>query len=570
MRHILSLSRFTELTLLLFTPALMADSISPYLDIEFDLKLNRDSGTYLSQQSYHLGLIQFNQLQFDLSEKTTSISMGIDENANNPITQAQSFKLTNWDNEYLPLLNNVPLNVSGKSLALSISDDEKHFVLATDKETVLFSSTGKRLWHHIETDTTISTLISVDKKFVISLFNNGVLRWLNYADGTSLFSLYISPETHDWIIWNPQGYYDTSSSFFNPLRFNTATSTKHSLAQLREQLFSPEKITDTLTGDNNPSNNISFSTQALPEVSFKVKDDLQVNICIRASQTSPHDTVIAFNGVTVSRNVAEPVNNEAKASSDCQFKTQTTLSRQNNINSIHVSAVSKRLSTRSKAAIIKTGYKSSHPVSDNTVIIIPRTSRHTKLASLFNNEHRIELPVNQAIQKLDNSVFDSFVLYLAADCNILENDISLHSRDGRYKIKLSQLSHQLQNVNIIDSLVAIDCVVTSNMVNTLTAKRHIYNFIADTGRSLIAQFITKEQLKSVREKQSALESVVIDALQGEADHDDDLLIDSAELLDYIKQNLPLKNFELSGDQGVFYIYKDRQNNFNLPIKLQAQ
>jgi len=553
---------------LLFAPALMAGSISPYLAAEFDLKLTNTSGIRLSQQSYRTEQIQFNQLQFDLTDKHISTATSIDENANSPVTQAQSFKLTNWDKEYLPLLNNVPLNINGKSLALSISDDEEHFVLASDKETVLFTSTGKRVWHHIETATTISTLISVDKKFVISLFSNGVLRWLNYADGTPLFSLFISPETRDWIIWTPQGYYDASSPFFNPLRFDTTSSASHSLSQLRDTLFSPENIALTLSAENRPTSGISNNELVLPEVSFKVKDEQQVDLCIKTLSSSPHDAMVAVNNVTFSRSVANPV--KANSRPDCQFEAQAKLLPQQTIYNISVSAVSKPSSTRSLPVTQSVEFRSSLPSSSRTAILIPHYSAKKKLPKLLNSGQRIQSPISQAIQKLNNTTYDAFILYLAADCNVVENDIDLFSGDGRNNIRLSQLSYVLQNVNIINSLIAIDCKIAADTVNTLATKRLLYNFIADTGRSTIAQFITKQQLALATKKQTILESVIIDALQGEADLDDDLSINSAELLDYINQNLPLKNFELTGYRGNFYIYKDLQNNFDLPLKKQAQ
>lgn len=567
MRHILKPFRLIKLTLLLFTPALMAGSISPYLAAEFDLKLTNTSEIHLSQQSYRPEQIQFNQLQFDLTDKHISITSSIDENANNPVTQAQSFKLTNWDNEYLPLLNNVPLNINGKSLALSISDDETHFILASDKETVLFSSTGQRLWHHLETSTTISTLISVDRKYVISLFSNGVLRWLNYADGTPLFSLYISPETRNWIIWSPQGYYDTSSPFFNPLRFDTTTSGSHSLSQLRDILFSPENIALTLSAENRPTSEILNKGPVFPEVSLKIKDEQRVDLCIKTMASSPHDAMFTVNGVTTSRSEANPVKENSRP--DCQFEAQAKLSPQQTINNISVSAVSKASSTRSLPVTQSVEFRSSLPSSSRTAILIPHYSAKKKLPKLLNSEQRIQPPISQALQKLNNTTYDAFILYLAADCNVIDNDIELLSADGLNNIRLSQLSFVLQNVNIINSLIAIDCTITSDTVNTLATKRLIYNFIADTGRTTIAQFITKQQLKLAPKKQTILESVIIDALQGEADLDDDLSIYSTELLDYINQNLPLKNFELTGDKGNFYIYKDLRNKFELPLTKQV-
>ena len=564
MRQILSPSRFIRLALLLFAPALLASPISPYLAAEFSLKLTNTSGIQLSQQNYQPWQIQFNQLQFNLIDKHISSAASIDENRNTPITQAQSFTLSNWENEYLPLLNNVPVKITGKSLALSISDDEKHFVLASDKETVLFSRSGKRLWHHAEVSTTISTLISVNKKYIISLFSNGVLRWLNYTDGKPLFSLYLSPETRDWIIWTPQGYFDTSSAFFNPLLFDTSTSVSNSLSQLREMLFSPEKITAALSIEGNQTYRIPENALMLPEASFKIKDGQSVDLCIKTPSSSVHDAIVAINGVTVSRKPA------VNTSSGCQFQTQVKLSTQDKIKNIRVTAVSQQTSTRSLPVTQSLNSKPEESSSRQTAFLIPQHSKQTKLIKLLNNNYKIQHPVKQSLERLNNAKFNAFILYLYGNCTLGENDIELVSRDGNENIKLSELSHRLQNVNIIDSLIAIECIVATNTANMLATKRLIYNFMADTGRSTIAQFITKEQLKLATSKQTILESVVSEALEGEADLNDDLSINSEELLDYITRNLPLKNFELTGDQGIYYIYNDQQNSFDIPLKKQAQ
>ena len=568
--YIYSFTKLIILSQIIWPTTTFASSPSPFLPTEFNHNIDSNSRAKLSLSAYSPDVIQLGELQFNLVERSINTINQDPANSFTAITEAQSFNVSHWKNEYLPLLNNIPLKLSGKSLALSISDDESHFIIASDKETVRFSNTGKRVWAYPETIPILATLISIDKKYVITQFSNGSVRWQRYSDGTPVFYLYISKQNRDWIIWSDNGYYDSSSPFFNPLQFKTTNDSRiYSLSQLRYLRFNPEIISSIVADNTDSADQVTNTEIDFPDISFTINSSNNVQACIQSNEQTSFEALIAFNGVTTQRTSVHRASSELEL--NCPYQFQTVLPRSEQIRKIGIWAVAKKsqLSTPLDEKSIAT--TSTEAASNNTAVLaLNSLNKSADFTSLLNAYHKPVVTMTnlrQLFNTLNKKPVDSFVFYLAARCEIEANEILFLSERENTFLKLSELKNTLQQLSPLRSLIAIDCSVTNNDLKKSQIKKLIHNFIADTGRSFIGHFISREQSQLIKKKKSILQTTLLEALGEEADEDDDLSINSIELINYVEQNLHLKSFEHTGQTGEIYIHKDHLNRFNLPLKI---
>lgn len=559
--------------LLVWPVAVFSEALSPYLNPSDQLQLKALSGHEIALSPYKPYQIQFGRQQFNLVEKTI-----IKQKQSSPLpyiakVSAQSFNLRNWDNEYLPLLNNTPLRLQGKSLAISIKEDETQFVIASDQETVLFSNSGKRIWSQAETELSISVLISPDHKYVINRYANGVTQWRRYTDGKVLFSLFLSPSTNNWIIWTPEGYYDSSNPFFTPLQFDTQKTKNIQLAQLRAHLFRPDIIHSIVSGQIESPTPVSATQNnpVVPSISFSGKLYETASICIETPEVSQHKVLLSNNGVTIKNSLIKA--GEKNLPTGCQHQAQLKFSPYNEIREVGIRAISTSSGYYSKKLIQKVDFSTITPTKNHTAVLIltpPGKNRLSQLSIAFNQAKPKTITkkqFNQELATLNRRNTESIVLYIAASCDTDSNDIYFKDNNGKTILRLNQLSQALQNLDIVKSLIVLDCIAESKKIDFLLTKRLIHNFIANTGRSIVSQFITREHLKLSAQKQSILENTLHSALLGDADLNDDLVINSNELLTYLQQTLELNTFEYTGSNGVVFIHNNSLSSFDLPLKL---
>ncbi|MDD5285104.1 MAG: caspase family protein [Desulfuromonadaceae bacterium] len=130
-----------------------------------------------------------------------------------PIVTAEGLNLSGWRDQKYPTLNNKPLKGLGtneNSHALAIRPDLKGFVLGSGRGLKQYDRDGHIIWR-IVTGTPVRGInISADNRTLVAELEDGTIRWFSLKTGEEYFALFIHPETRQWVIWTPEGYFDAS------------------------------------------------------------------------------------------------------------------------------------------------------------------------------------------------------------------------------------------------------------------------------------------------------------------------------------------------------------------------
>ena len=560
------------------TQNVTATPLKPYLLADRALSQNIQASDTFGLSSFNNNIIVIGSNQFDLVNQIISQSNYPEVTLNKPKTIAQSFSIQNWDNQYLPLLNGIPLKVNGKSLAISIAEDEKTFFLISNSEKVLFSESGHVLWKRASTGQAINSVITPDKKHIIIQYSSGLIEWIDYKGGYTLYSLYIDPDMQNWIIWSPKGYYNSSSSQFFPVVFDTTNNNSINLAQLQETFYQPAYIQSLINGNSPPDTNsrIDFSRLSPPQISFVSKnnviDSTDLKLCIKLEEKNPIDIVFALGDVTIQR-IHYPAS---------KLLTGATCTLNVNFPRPQLSGEEKVLSVRAYDVNNKiwstTVYKYLYPVQKSETKPEVQVLITNSLNKKYNNEDLTTKALSKAevkkvhfskISKLSNNANNMpFIFYLSATCQIKKDDILFTDiKTSSPFWSLSALETFLININSDKSLVIIDCLTESKINNRLTIKKLIDTFISNTGRSLMAQFYSYEQLDKSDLKHTFFIEALLRAIEGESDYNDDQIIDSDELKRFVKDTLPVTIFEYTGENGITFNHDNPSELFNLPLKI---
>lgn len=67
------------------------------------------------------------------------------------------------------------------------------------------------LWKHPASSPVWGTILSGDKKILITFLGNGVIEWRRASNGNLLRSLFVSRKADHWVMWTPDGFFDHSA-----------------------------------------------------------------------------------------------------------------------------------------------------------------------------------------------------------------------------------------------------------------------------------------------------------------------------------------------------------------------
>lgn len=528
-------------------------------------KITDELGASLYSRSISYGEIEFNL-------ETRSATKRFNTSTPRRIAKifSSGFSIKNWKQQYLPLLNDLPIKINGKALTISINDTENQFFIASDKEQMLVSSSGKILWKHSVHETTSEAIITEDEQYIIIRYKNDIIRWLDYKTGYTLFSLFVQPDTLQWVIWTPEGYYDSSYPELDSLDINASITRQNSFTQLRHYLFRPDIVSQVMANDSPQSivRPLIPSDITAPVISsldtLSEPDGGRIAYCINAMPEAPVSVFFSINNTTVQSKTKLTLSEN----SHCQYMAyfnKPTLSNdylltaraydlKNNIWSLRSdqTITSKNRIEQDNSRLLFVTDKIN---SSRNPLLIPLTKN---AQSILNVERYFHNPKHKA----------PFILYLSSYCTITENDIYFASSSTNQKtLSLSKLSEGLQSMNNANSLVFIDCHVTDDDINRHITKKLIHNFMFETGRSSLVQFSNAKELKT-GSKDSYMITTLGLAISGSADKNDDLSIDSNELMNFMITTLPEATFEGSGDAGIIYSQIRRDNVFKLPVNLK--
>lgn len=126
--------------------------------------------------------------------------------------RAPGLEVKNWKNTTQPTLDHHPLPLLQYEPArsLAVAPDGTSFVLGTGYNLRRLDAEGRDIWTKPVPDTAWGVNLTADGQWVLAALGDGTVRWYRYSDGQELLALFVHKGTRDWVIWTPNGYYDTS------------------------------------------------------------------------------------------------------------------------------------------------------------------------------------------------------------------------------------------------------------------------------------------------------------------------------------------------------------------------
>jgi tetratricopeptide (TPR) repeat protein/WD40 repeat protein len=125
---------------------------------------------------------------------------------------AESLKLSDWKNNRPPKLDGKPLETeqfeTSRSVAIAPGGDR--FVLGTEWYLRAYDKDGKALWKKPVSGIARGVNIARNGKLVVAAYGDGTVRWHRLADGEEIVALFVQPDSREWALWTPQGYYASS------------------------------------------------------------------------------------------------------------------------------------------------------------------------------------------------------------------------------------------------------------------------------------------------------------------------------------------------------------------------
>ena len=129
-----------------------------------------------------------------------------------PLRESAGLNVQGWRDGEHPTLNGQPiagLEPHEMVRALSLARNTQSFALGTDWCLRIFDGQGRPAQSVVLPAACWGLNHTPDGKTIVAALADGTLRWYR-PDGRELLALTLSPDAQRWVLWNPEGYYDTS------------------------------------------------------------------------------------------------------------------------------------------------------------------------------------------------------------------------------------------------------------------------------------------------------------------------------------------------------------------------
>jgi WD40 repeat protein len=152
--------------------------------------------------------------QFSLQQRTLTLSptSADRDRLTPPRTDFSGVSVTDWKNSETPKLNGKPLPLQQyeSSRSLAIAPDGQVLLLGTDWYLRLFDTQGQQRWEVPVPEVAWAVNIAGNGQVAVAAFGDGTIRWYRLRDGQELLAFFPHRNGTDWVLWTPQGYYDTN------------------------------------------------------------------------------------------------------------------------------------------------------------------------------------------------------------------------------------------------------------------------------------------------------------------------------------------------------------------------
>jgi WD40 repeat protein len=169
-------------------------------------------------------------LRFDLSALKLS-NLGPADGRTHPPKQ-DGLPIEDWFSSNQPKLKGRPivLFLGERSLGLAIHPDGRRFVLGADWSLRAFDAEGKRLWTGAASGAVWDVNITGDGRLVVAAYGDGAIRWHRMDDGRELLALYVLSDKKNWVAWTPEGFYYATDDALGVLKWHVNRGTDSAAA----------------------------------------------------------------------------------------------------------------------------------------------------------------------------------------------------------------------------------------------------------------------------------------------------------------------------------------------------
>lgn len=240
-------------------------SLNPRGELQFEQKRQtadfRDAGDSFrvsadgSKVSFPLQREAEQIVSFDLQQ--ANLRDDSDRDTRPPLLRAEGSRIENWKNSTQPTLNQRPLTLGAgeisRSAALTPAGDR--LLLGTEWFLRCFDASGRPLWNKRLPAAAWAVNVSGDGKWALAALGDGSIRWFRVSDGQEQLSLFVHADREHWLVWTPNGYYDTSLSGEGLIGWHlNQGATKQAdffpVGRFRKQYYRPDVIQKVLaTGE---------------------------------------------------------------------------------------------------------------------------------------------------------------------------------------------------------------------------------------------------------------------------------------------------------------------------------
>jgi DNA-binding beta-propeller fold protein YncE len=116
---------------------------------------------------------------------------------------------------------------------------------------------GRELWQRPAPAIPLGINLSPDGRFLLAALGDGTLRWYDARTGEERFALFINAADQRWVLFTPEGFYDSSPGGDNLLGYHLNRSMDREAefvdsSQLANFFYRPDLISRRLAGDEAP------------------------------------------------------------------------------------------------------------------------------------------------------------------------------------------------------------------------------------------------------------------------------------------------------------------------------
>ena len=189
--------------------------------------------------------------RFSVNERTLTFDPSTQSNLSLPRTSG--INISDWKSTGYPKLNDKPLSLKSNetSRSLAIAPDKQNFLLGTEWSLRYFDKQGRLRGAVSMPGVAWGVNIAENGKVAVAALADGTLRWYRLRDGQELLALFVHRDGQRWIIWTPQGYYDTSIGGEELIGWHLNRGPEQAAdffpaARFREQFYRPDVISKVM------------------------------------------------------------------------------------------------------------------------------------------------------------------------------------------------------------------------------------------------------------------------------------------------------------------------------------